>query len=174
MHLFAAGQSLEPGFHQRRGPYVLAYTKQMYTEQKKSRLKINTRCWERALACSPFSTVILPRTPRGQGPGHTPDFVMGTSAGRPPSARSGRGPGLPHGLQPDGPSPLGRPRPETPTVPPGDAWLARGPSQANVPRQAGFRESEGRPEPGSANAPRTRDAVFAPRPRSRVGCQPGR
>lgn len=38
-----------------------------------------------------------------------------------------------------------------------------------VPRQAGFQESEGTPEPGFADALRTRDAIFfAPQPRSPV------
>lgn len=137
MHPLAWRYSFEPGFHQRWGPYILAYMKQIYrkmggkvlVKNKHRTLVTATRVLPTACGSTQLLSVQHRRvTPhlRGQGPGHAPNSMMGTtSAGYPPAARLAGPPGpprrrgsgvvsstcrLPASLNPLGTSGLGKPR----------------------------------------------------------------
>lgn len=108
MHLLALRYSFEPGFHQRRGPYVLAHMKQIYRKTEKIVLiknknkTLGTATRVLSMACSSvqflFSTYISHPHLRGRDHAMCPNSMMGTtSADYPLAARSGQALRGPHG-----------------------------------------------------------------------------
>lgn len=83
MRLLASRYSFEPGFHQRRGPYILAYNKQIYRKMGSRGVLIKNKqktlvtglcvCGWRAGLCTRglYSAGVVHTHLRGQGPNST-------------------------------------------------------------------------------------------------------